>query len=55
MPETGNSLISWLVADFHFFGYVGQNWMPTLFAAAILIYAISALASSGENGRGRHP
>jgi len=54
VPETGNSIINWLVADFHFFGYVGQNWMPALFATAIVIYAVFALASPGQNGTGRH-
>ena len=54
MPETGNSIINWLVADFHFFGYIGQNWMPALFATAILIYAIVALSSHGHNGPSRH-
>ena len=45
MPETGNSIINWLVADFHFFGYVGQNWMPALFATAILVYALSTFVA----------
>lgn len=49
MPHIGGELLNWLAADFHFFGWDGQNWMPVLLGGAVVIF-VAATFWDRHNG-----
>jgi hypothetical protein len=50
VPNIGSALLDWLVADFDFFGWDGQNWMVVLFAGAAAIFVAIMVFSRGQGG-----